>query len=370
MAKVRQRTWTVPGQRTRHRAWGFVTIEDGKQVRRFRADWTKEQAEAALAEVLLKIEQPRAKGGGITLGQATERYLAAKSRKRSLANDQRIVKHLKSELGENTPLAEITAGRISEYKAGRLAAVRKIGEGENATERRLTAAAVNRPLALLRHLLRLAHDEWEELPAVPTIRLEREPQGRVRWLEPHEEVRLLDACRKSRTKHLADVVRVAHETGLRRGELLGLTWDRVDLSRGVIRLEVTKSDKRREVPMRQAVYEVLAGLQGTREGRVWPPGDIRTAFENAVTEAKLDGLHFHDLRHSFASWFVMQGGSPLALQKILGHADRKMTDRYAHLAPDHLRSEMSKTERGAQPTEKITQGITHEPAAHEVVPAP
>src|SRR5947208_17140590 len=169
MAKVRQRTWTVPGQRTRHKAWGFVTTENGKQVRQFRADWTKEQAEAALAEHLLKIEPQRPKGGGITLGQAAERYLAAKSRKRSLANDQRIVKHLKSAFGEDTPLTEITAGRISEYKAGRLAAVRKIGEGENTTERRLTAAAVNRPLALLRHLLWLAHAEWEELSAVPAI---------------------------------------------------------------------------------------------------------------------------------------------------------------------------------------------------------
>src|SRR2546422_5110727 len=137
MAKVRQRTWTVPGQRTKRKAWGFVTIEDGKhratcsgnqcrgcrQVRQFKTEWTKEQAEAALAEVLLKIEQPRVQSGGITLGRACERYLAAKSRKRSLANDQRIVKHLKSEFGEDTPLAEITAGRISEYKSGRLAAV-------------------------------------------------------------------------------------------------------------------------------------------------------------------------------------------------------------------------------------------------------
>src|SRR5207249_3761518 len=164
--------------------------------------------------------------------------------------------------GEDTPLTEITAGRISEYKAGRLAAVRTIGEGESATERRLTAAAVNRPLALLRHLLRLAHDEWEELPAVPTIKLEREPQGRLRYLESDEEVRLLDACGRSRTKHLAAVVRVALETGLRRGELLGLTWDQVDMSRGVIRLAdtQTKSGRRREVPMRQAVYVVLAAL--------------------------------------------------------------------------------------------------------------
>lgn len=119
--------------------------------------------------------------------------------------------------------------------------------------------------------------------------------------------------------------------------------------------------------MRQAVYDVLAGLPGGREGRVWPTGNIRTAFENAVEEAKLDNFHFHDTRHHFASWFVMRGGSLQALKEMLGHADLKMTLRYAHLAPDHLRGEMVKTEAqcqivDAEPASEITQGITHERA--------
>jgi site-specific recombinase XerD len=80
---------------------------------------------------------------------------------------------------------------------------------------------------------------------------------------------------------------------------------------------------------------------------VWPAGDIRTAFENAVAEAKLDDFHFHDCRHHFASWFVMRGGSLQALKEILGHATLAMTMRYAHLAPEHLRSEVVKTERRA-----------------------
>ena len=99
-----------------------------------------------------------------------------------------------------------------------------------------------------------------------------EPQGRVRWLEPADEARLLEACGKSRTHHLADVVTVALETGLRKAELLGLTWDRVDLSRGVLRLELTKSGRRREVPMRQAVYDLLAALPGLGRGGSGRPG--------------------------------------------------------------------------------------------------
>ena len=68
MAKVRQRTWMVPGQRTKRKAWGFVTVgEDGKQIRVFRSDWSKDDAEKALAERTLEIETPEQTAGAMTL---------------------------------------------------------------------------------------------------------------------------------------------------------------------------------------------------------------------------------------------------------------------------------------------------------------
>jgi integrase len=155
-------------------------------------------------------------------------------------------------------------------------------------------------------MLQLAVEEWEVLDRVPRIRLEREPEGRIVWLEPDEEARLLEASRASRTKHLASLVTVALESGLRRAELLGLTWGCTAPVRGH-RLEKTKSGKRREgcVPMRHAVYDVLAALPGSREGRVWPAGDVRTAFGNAGEAARLDRLEepftLHGCRHHFAT---------------------------------------------------------------------
>src|SRR5262245_59856671 len=290
---------------------------------------------------------------GITLAQAVDRYLAVKARKRSLHTDRSLSEHLKAALGGHTPLADITANVISAYKA------RRLGTRSGRGAALLTPAAVNRPLQLLRHLLRLAHEEWEVLDKVPRIRLEREPQGRIRWLEPDEEAPLLAACRTSRNKQLAAMVTVAMETGLRRGELLGLTWDRVDMSRGVIRFEMTKSGRRREVPMRRVVYNVLAALPTPHESRVWAKGSMRTAFENAVAEAGINDFHFHDLRHHFASWYVMRGGALPALQQILGHATLAMTMRYSHLSPKHLREEITKTER---------QGLEiNAPSTHEAV---
>ena len=88
-----------------------------------------------------------------------------------------------------------------------------------------------------------------------------------------------------------------------------MTWERVDFARGVLQLEHTKSGRRREVPMNRAVYDALAGLPGPkaegfvfrkRDGRAW--GNIRTAFEDACREAKVDNFRFHDLRHTCASW--------------------------------------------------------------------
>jgi integrase len=351
MATVIRRVWKSRGP-TAHMvkkiSYGYSLMVNGQQERRTDARWTKEDAQNALAARLLGLgrDAPTPAAPGISFGQAVERYLQAKSRKKSIQDDARHLTMLRGIFGAETPLAEITAATISAWKAERLAAICP------RTQRGYAAATINRPLQALRHLLRLAHDEWEVLPAVPKIRTEKEPQGRVRYLEPAEEARLLAACRASRNPDLAAIVTLALETGLRKAELLGLTWERLDLSRGMIRLEGfdqrdgtrTKSAKRREVPMRQAVYDLLSARPEPREGRVWRQRRMRTAFEHAVKAARIGDFVFHDCRHHFASWFVMRGGSLRALQEILGHADLKMTLRYAHLAPEHLRQEMAKTE--------------------------
>jgi integrase len=363
MAQVNQRLWKLPGQRTKRKAWGFTAQINGKQVRRYKAEWTQDDAEAELAKALMQIEPEKPKGSGITLAQAADRYLASKARKRTIEADRRQLELLKAEFRAETPLTEITASRISEYKAKRLAAVRKIGGGEAAVERRLTAAAVNRPLALLRHLLRLAHEEWEAIENVPRIRLEKEPQGRLRWLNQEEIKRLLEAAAKSRNKELRAAVIVALNTGLRRGELLGLTWERVDLSRGVIRLELTKSGRRREVPMNDDSYRALVGLGPKADGRVFKTHYVQTAYNHVVEAAKLDDVNFHTLRHTFASWAVMRGVTLKELQELLGHASLTMTMRYAHLAPEHLRTTVSRLEGLASPRPAVVsaQASAQEP---------
>jgi integrase len=231
-----------------------------------------------------------------------------------------------------------------------------IGKGD--AKRRRSAAAVNRPMALLRHLLRIAHEDWEAIDDIPRIRLEKEPQGRLRWLTREEIGRLLDACNNSRNRELRAAVVVALNTGLRLGELVGLTWDRVDLSRGVIRLEQTKSGKRREVPLNGDSYKALVALGPKEGGRVVGRRYIKRAYNTAVKAARLDDVTFHTLRHTFASWAVMRGVTLKELQELLGHATLAMTMRYAHLAPEHLRSAVSRLE-GLTADVQTASGSTH-----------
>ncbi len=113
--------------------------------------------------------------------------------------------------------------------------------------------------------------------------------------------------------------------------------------------------------MRRAVDATLAGLPAPHEGAVWATGSVRTAFENAVEAAKIEGFHFHDLRHTFASRYVMRGGSLPALQQIPGHATLAMTMRYSHLSARHLRDEMYKTDAPAEITSPKSHEKSQEP---------
>jgi integrase len=354
MAKVNQRLWKVPGQRTKRKAWGFTAEVNGKRRKSYRTEWTKDDAETALAKALLEIEAPKAVSS-ITLAQAADRYLAAKARKKSLAEMTRVLEVFKAYFGAEIPLAEITASRISEWEASRLATKsRQTGEP-------LAVASINRPLATLRALLRMAHEKWEVLQKTPHIKLERE-RGRLRWLTAEEAERLLAACRTSKNTDLVDLVEFTLFTGLRQGEALELTWERVERSRGIILIEETKNDKPREVTLNGRADAVLLRRSPKDEGLVFGAKSFdhfRSAWGTAVRRAKLKNVRFHDLRHTFASWCVQRGATLQEVKDLLGHSSLAMTLRYAHLAPEHLRTAVSRLD-----------GILSEAPAPVASPAP
>jgi integrase len=164
------------------------------------------------------------------------------------------------------------------------------------------------------------------------------------------------------------IVTLALSTGMRKGEILGLEWERVDLSSARISLYRTKNGTPRGVPLNRAAYEALIALepdparrQGLcfrkRDDRAW--GQIRTAFENAVRRAGLKDVRFHDLRHTTASHLVMRGASLRDVQEILGHRDLKMTQRYAHLSPAHLRAAVDRLDGLCGSAPELAHELAH-----------
>jgi integrase len=343
MALVTQRIWRSGPRKVRRAAWGYTVQVDSRQARCFREDWTKDDAEKALAARLLGVDTapggvPSPAPAGLTFGEMVEKFLDAKrgEKKRSIGHDEQRRKPLLAFFGPATPLKDITTRRVAEYRTARLGTPSK-------HKTPLAPATVNRELALLRSILRMAL-AWDELDKLPTFKLSKEV-AKKRFLTPDEITRLLEACAPSKNQRLRDIVTVALHTGLRKGELLALRWEQIDMARGQIALgNDTKSGHGRDVPMNSAVYAALAplradagGLDAT--GRVW--GTLKkmdAAYGAALRRAKiLDAeVNFHTLRHTFASHFVMRGGSLVKLQVILGHASVRTTQIYARLSPDHL----------------------------------
>jgi integrase len=342
MAQVIERTWRSGPRKVKRSAWGYPLMVNGKQVRKYNAAWSKDDTQNALAEFILKRDTPAPAPVPpvVTFKQMTERYVREKeaAKKKTIKSDKNIIARLLVAFGPETPLTEITSPKIAEYRLARLTIV------SPKTGKRLEPGTVNRELQVLRGLLRMAAgEECEYLQKAPMVKMEKEPEGRLRFLTEAEAMRLLEECRRAsehpnvtnRSPRLHALVTVALHTGMRHGELVGLVWSRIDFSRGVIQLEKTKAGRRREIPMNRAVYDALSALPKSGE-RVFP-STYRTAFGHAVERAKIEDFTFHGLRHTFASWLTMKGRPLKEVSELLGHSSVKMTERYAHLAPERLR---------------------------------
>lgn len=232
MAQVIKRVWKSGPRKVKRVAWGYtlqvpcnpcphrhpttgaVLHPRGvRQDRVFDSAWTPEFAEKELAARILELgaapvataPEPR------RLEQLITDYLDFKRAKgkRSIRQDEQICAALKRGLGAGTLVAEITAQRIAQYDRDRVTQTSRLG-------RLVTPSTVNRELAILRHMLRLA-EEWGYVGKVPRIRLAKEPEGRLRFLSEPEIARLLEACQASKNRFLTSIVTVALNTGMRKG---------------------------------------------------------------------------------------------------------------------------------------------------------
>lgn len=224
--------------------------------------------------------------------------------------------------------------------------------------KRLDGSTINRHLNSLSMVLRSAK-EWGWIQRNPTLDAKKFPEskGRVRYLSEDERVRLLGSCKKSDYPFLYLIVVLALSTGMRKEELLSLTWNDVDLNSGILILKKTKNKERRRVSVRGLALDLLRKHSKIRQidsdflfpGEKRSPArdnivsidahkrhyDIRKPWQRALKVARIDDFVFHDLRHCCASYLAMNGATSLEIAEVLGHKTLDVVKRYAHLSESH-----------------------------------
>ncbi|WP_322629585.1 site-specific integrase [Halothiobacillus sp.] len=249
-------------------------------------------------------------------------------------------------------LADLTPAKITEF-LDRLK-VEPIPSRATKTKpepRYRTPATVNRYKTALSPVFTACTMGWGWLESNPAVRVKsgQESRGRVRFLSNEERAALLQACNEATdTPELKVIVLLAITTGARRGEIIGLRWRDVDMTRKSITLHDTKNGETRAVPL------VGVALDAMREwGKVRPlaadtlvfPGRsartkdkpliFETQWQSALKRAGIEGFRFHDLRHTAASYLAMNGAGLREIADILGHKTLAMVQRYSHLTQDH-----------------------------------
>ena len=301
-----------------------------------------------------------------TLGELIDRYIkdVLPTKLNQGGSQKQQLEWFKDEIGVYT-LADVTPAKIVECRDKLLLSI------SPKTKKPLAAASVVRYMAALSHAFTIAVNEWGWLEDSPMRKVKKPalPRGRVRFLSEDttdsngkiidgERTRLLKACQASDNPYLYPVVVLALSTGMRQGEIMGLTWDDVDLHQGRITLFETKNGEIRVVPLVGKALELLTAKAKVRAeekvrridanllfpGKVKrdKPMDLRSPWMTALEKAKIDDFRFHDLRHSAASYLAMNGASLAEIAEVLGHKTLQMVKRYAHLSEAHTAGVVSR----------------------------
>lgn len=332
--------------------WASYTDASGKRARRSTGTADRREAEALLSKWRLEAHNSRhwQAEPSRTFDELMLAYLeTVSSRKRRGDRDITSLKRL-------TPF--FTGRELGGLKPSDVRAYIDERRGDG-----VEPGTINREVGLLSSAINYARREWDwNIPNPAQGRRLREPEGRLRWLTRAEADALVRAAvAEPQAPHLADFLRLALHTGMRRSELLGLEWRRIDLQAGLIYLEAdhTKAGRRRYIPINSVARQAIIGRKrfqvqhcpeslwvfSDRDGR--PILSVKRSFATACRKAGIEDFRIHDLRHTCAAWLVSAGVPLTAVRDLLGHSTIRMTERYAHLAPENVRAAVALLEATA-----------------------
>jgi len=236
----------------------------------------------------------------------------------------RVKKLMKHPIAE-VNMAQLSPKHMADYRDERLKVVKP--------------NTVIRELAILSSVINHARHEWglNVINPVTMIKKPSSTQGRDRILNDEELGRLFNQLEKISTwyKPLAEF---ALETAMRRGELMSLLWVNVNFEKCVAFLPITKNGDSRYVPLSMKAIKILKLLPRDIEGRVFPlnKGTVSILFLRASRRARIEDIHFHDLRHMAITRLASKFSNPIEIAAISGHKSLSMLKRYTHIKAEDL----------------------------------
>jgi len=231
-------------------------------------------------------------------------------------------------------MVEIQPHHIAQYRDFRLNSVSPKGT-------KVTGDTVRRELALLSHLFNIARVDWGwssfiDKNPVSLVRKPKPNKSRTRRITEEELKLILEQI--PRTSPVYAIVQLGYLTAMRRGEIINIAWEDVDLEARVVYLPITKNGDPRHCPLSTKALTVLTQWYFDHQSILSReklfkinPDTVSHVFSEACTKAGLEDVRFHDLRHSATSNFIEQGLSIMEASSITGHKSFTMLKRYTHL---------------------------------------
>ena len=292
------------------KAKSFISKDEAKK-------WAYETQKSIEANTFDKLNPSK-----ITLGELLERYLneITPSKRGSDAEKRRIKRLLKDPIS-HTRLDKLSSAFLARFRDTRLLSGYRAAQYD---------------LVIIRHCIKTAIYEWNldlDKNPVDYVKLPPSPRPRNRRLLDGELELIKDASQSTQNIHVLPIILFAIETGMRRGEILGLEWKHVHLDRQIVFLPMTKNGLSREVPLTQKAMSILDAQKELRISSPFPvtANALRMAWDRLMRRTQISGLRFHDLRHEAISRFFEMGLSIPEVSLISGHKDPKMLFRYTHL---------------------------------------
>lgn len=296
----------------------FLQLKDAKE-------WARQkEIEADRCELSCNHRQLQA----TTLGELVQSYLEKVTPyKKSSKAETYVLKAFQKNAVCKTTLRDLSTSHFARYRDQRLKHISKAG--------------LARELNTIRHIFNVAKTDWG-VPLVCNpldgLRLDGKDNKRDRRLRDGEQEKLLEAARTRQSPYIEWIVIFAIETGMRRGEILGLHWDQVDLKRRSVTILESKNGHSRTIPLTPAAFALLHSIRkevspgDIRKTRVFliTANALRMAWERMLKPTDIEDLHFHDLRHEAISRFFEMGLTVPEVASISGHRDMKMLMRYSH----------------------------------------